>query len=181
MTFFYACIYTNHTTIEAYGNHTNGNCKKVYIVELDLACTSMTDAAEVIGCSLDAVSNTIRGTQRTCKGFHIIDLSKAGEAFPQMVSCLSEVNTSRRKAKASKMDMTPEDVKEFRKWKAEKVAKQKAEEKARKFEAKKVKLMADVERHKVLAEKAFAKADAELKKQVKAEQKLEALMDKEVK
>ena len=184
---------TNNTTIEAYGNHTNGNCKKVYIVELDKACTSMTDAAEVIGCSLDAVSNVIRGKQKTCRGYHIIDLSKAGEAFPQMVTCLSEINMHRVKAKAKtpKVEMTSEEVKEFRKWKADKEAKRKAEEKARKaeereqkrkakHEAEKVKLQAYIQKHTSIREKAKATLDVEDRKIMKAERKLEALMDKEV-
>ena len=136
---------TNTTTIEAYGNHTNGNSKKCYIVELDKVCTSLTDAAEIIGCSLDAVSNVIRGKQKTCYGYHIIDLSKAGEAFTQIVGCMSEVNAPRSKAKARATEMTKEEVKEFRKWKAEKVAKQKAEEKARKKAERKAKAISQAE------------------------------------
>lgn len=136
---------TNTTTIEAYGIHTNGNSKKVYIVEMNKVCTSMTDAAEVIGCSLDAVSNVIRGKQKTCYGYHIIDLSKAGETFPQMVNCLSEINTHRTKAKARTTEMTKEEVKEFRKWKAEKVAKEKVEEKLRKKAEKKAKAISQAE------------------------------------
>ena len=170
---------TNHTTIEAYGTHTNGNCKKVYIVELNQVCTSMTDAAEIIGCSLDAVSNVIRGKQRTCRGYHIIDLSKAGEAFPQIVACLSEMKPSRKANGA--VEMTKEEVKEFRKWKAERKAEEKAQKRKEKHEAKKVKLMADIARHKSLAEKHYAKGDEAIRKQMKAEQKLEALLDKEVK
>ncbi len=168
---------TNHTTIEAYGNHTKRNAKKVYIVEKNMVCTSVTDAAEVIGCSLDAVSNVIRGKQKTCYGYHIIDLSKAGEAFPQMVACLSEVNIPRTKAKN---EITREEIAEFRKWKAERKAEEKARKRKEKHEAKKVKLMADIERHKLLAEKHYAKGEAEVKKQMRAEQKLEALMNKGV-
>ncbi len=177
---------TNATTIEAHGIHTNRNCKKVYIVEKNMVCTSMTDAAEVIGCSLDAVSNTIRGKQKTCRGYHIIDLSKAGEAFPQMVTCLSEINMHRVKAKAKtpKVEMTSEEVKEFRKWKANKEAKRKAEEKAQKRKAKreaeKVKLQSYIQKHTLLRDKARETLDAEDRKIMKAERKLEALMDKEV-
>lgn len=151
---------TNHTTIEAYGTHTNGNSKKVYIVEMNKVCTSMTDAAEIIGCSLDAVSNTIRGKQRTCYGYHIIDLSKAGEAFPQMVSCLSEINAHHTKRKAQATEMTKEEVKEFRKWKAEKVAKQKAEEKARKRAERKAKALNQAEMEVMKYEKKCQSAEA---------------------
>lgn len=173
---------TNNTTIEAIGNHTNGNCKKVYIVEKNMVCTSMTDAAEVIGCSLDAVSNVIRGKQKTCYGYHIIDLSKAGEAFPQMVECLSEVgvlHTETKKTRA-RTEITRKEMAEFRKWKAEKKAEEKAQKRKAKHEEKKAKLIAYIEKHTMCAEKAKATLDSEHNKIMKAERKLEALMDKEV-
>jgi hypothetical protein len=178
---------TNATTIEAHGNHTNGNTKKCYIVEKDMVCTSFTDAAEIIGCSLDAVSNVIRGKQKTCYGYHIIDLSKAGETFPQMVSCLSEVNTTRTKANGMSRKELAElrsKAKAYDKLMAEQEAKRKAEEKARikkeKYEAKKEKLMFEIDKHKSKAEKFYAKYEAHTRMQMKAERKYEALMDKEV-
>ena len=174
---------TNATTIEAHGIHTNRNCKKVYIVEKNMVCTSMTDAAEIIGCSLDAVSNVIRGKQRTCKGYHIIDLSKAGEAFPQMVGCLSEINTLRAGAKKTRKrtEITPEEVAEFRKWQAERKAEERAQQRKAKHDAKKAKLMAEIDKHKSMAAKSYAKYEAQTRMQMRAEQKLKALMDKEVK
>ena len=184
---------TNATTIEAHGNHTNGNTKKCYIVEMDMVCTSFTDAAEVIGCSLDAVSNVIRGKQKTCYGYHIIDLSKAGEAFPQMVNCLSEVNSTRTKAKGKTVNvgMSRKELAELRaKAKAydklmaeeEKARKriEKAQKNKEKHEAKKAKLMFEIDQHKSKAGKFYAKYEAHTRMQMKAEQKLEALLDKEV-
>jgi hypothetical protein len=181
---------TNATTIEAHGNHTNGNTKKCYIVEKKMVCTSFTDAAEVIGCSLDAVSNVIRGKQRTCRGYHIIDLSKAGEAFPQMVNCLSAMDTPKAKAKRT-TEMSRKELAEIRakakaydKLMAEKEAKRKAEEREQKrkekHEAEKVKLQAYISKRTTIRDKAKATMDAEDRKIMKAEQKLEALMDKEV-
>ena len=173
---------TNHTTIEAHGNHTNGNCKKVYIVEKNMVCTSMTDAAEVIGCSLDAVSNVIRGKQKTCYGYHIIDLSKAGETFPQMVSCLSEVgmlHTETKKTRA-RTEITRKEMAEFRKWKAERKAEERVQKRKAKHEAEKVKLQAYISKRTTIRDKAKATMDAEDRKIMRAEMKLEALMDKEV-
>jgi hypothetical protein len=170
---------TNHTTIEAHGNHTNGNCKKVYIVEKNMVCTSMTDAAEIIGCSLDAVSNVIRGKQRTCRGYHIIDLSKAGEAFPQMVSCLSEVGMLRTETR-TRTEISRKEMAEFRKWKAEQKAKEKAQKRKEKREAEKVKLQAYIQKHTMSAEKKYAEWESEQRKIMKAERRYEALMDKEV-
>lgn len=183
---------TNNTTVEAYGNHTNGNTKSCYIVEKKMVCTSFTDAAEVIGCSLDAVSNVIRGKQKTCYGYHIIDLSKAGEAFPQMVNCLSAMDTPHTKTNTKKTtEMSRKELAELRskakaydKLMAEKEAKRKAEEreqkKREKHEAKKAKLMFEIDKHKSKAEKFYAKAEAHTRMQMKAERKYEALMDKEV-
>lgn len=173
---------TNHTTIEAIGNHNNGNCKKVYIVEKNMVCTSMTDAAEVIGCSLDAVSNVIRGKQKTCYGYHIIDLSKAGEAFPQMVNCLSEVGMFHTETKRTRVrkEITREEMAEFRKWKAERKAEERAQKRKAKHEVEKAKLQAYIQKHTLRADKAKETLDAENRKIMKAEQKLEVLMDKEV-
>lgn len=181
---------TNATTIEAHGNHTNGNTKKCYIVEKKMVCTSFTDAAEVIGCSLDAVSNVIRGKQRTCRGYHIIDLSKAGEAFPQMVNCLSAMDTPKAKAKRT-TEMSRKELAEIRakakaydKLMAEEEAKRKAEEREQKrkakHEAQKAKLMADIDKHQSTAKKFYDKYETHTRMQMRAERKLEALMDKEV-
>lgn len=169
---------TNHTTIEAYGTHTKANSKKVYIVELDMVCISMTDAAEVIGCSLDAVSNVIRGKQQTAYGYHIIDLSKAGEEFTKLVTCMPKANMHHKKKSEPKLSR--QELREFRKWKAERKAEERKQKRKAKYEAKKVKLQAKIERHKSLAEKHYAKGEEETRKQMKAEQMLEALMDKEV-
>ena len=69
-------------------------------------------------------------------------------------------------------------------WKAEREAKRKAEEKAQKrkeeHEAEKVKLVAYINKHTSIREKAMATVDAQDRKIMKAERKLEALLDKEV-
>lgn len=56
--------------IKANEGHINGNAKSVYCWELDKAYPRMTDAAIELECSIDAVSNVIRGKQSTCKGMH---------------------------------------------------------------------------------------------------------------
>ena len=91
---------TNNTIIEAHGNHTNGNTKSVYIVEKRKAYTSMTDAAEAIGCSLDAISNVVRGKQKTAKGYHVVLLSKVEESFPIIMEQFEDIDVLRAKAAA---------------------------------------------------------------------------------
>ena len=179
---------TNNTVVEAYGTHTNGNRKGVYIVELKMACMSLTDAAEVIGCSLDSVSNVIRGKQKTCKGYHIIELSKMGEAFPQLMEYSSCISTPRTKGS---VEVSREEMAEFRKWKAEKEARRKAEEKARKDAEKRAKKISDAEAevHKLEAKCKSAEAkcthfqaqlDKNAAKLLEAQQKLLKLKRNEV-
>lgn len=163
---------TNATTVEAVGNHTNGNCKKCYIVELNKVCTSFTDAADIIGCSIDAVSNVIRDKQKTCKGYHIIDLSKVGEAFPMIVGHMSEVETTR------------EELAEFRQWKAEKEAEAKrieAERKAKEENERKIaKLEAKIARYDVLIDRTEQRKQRLTSEMTELAFKLKALKEKEV-
>ena len=179
---------TNNTVIEAYGTHTNGNRKGVYVVEMKKAFVSMTDAAEEIGCSVDGISNVIRGKQKTCKGYHIIELSKMGEAFPQLMEYTSHIPTPKAKAKSEidrkKLAEIRAKARAYDKLMAEKEAKRKAEEREQKrrekHETKKAKLMFEIDKHKSKAEKFYAKYEAHTRMQMRAEQKFEALMDKEV-
>ena len=163
---------TKAATIEAHGTHTNGNCKSIVCLEKRKVYTSMTDTAIDLGCSLDAVSNVIRGKQKTCKGYHLFLLSEVHEYLPMLFAQNSNFDEYRAKAKA------------YDKLMAEEEAKRKAEEKEQKrkvkHEAKKAKLMAEIDKHQSLANKHYAKGEAHTRMQMKAEQKLEALMDKEV-
>jgi plasmid maintenance system antidote protein VapI len=152
---------TNNTVIEAYGTHTKRNSKGVYVVEMKMAFVSMTDAAEAIGCSVDSVSNVIRGKQRTANGYHIIEVSKMGEAFPQLMAYQSNIPTPRAKAN---MEVSREELAEFRKRKAEKEARRKAEEKARKAEERKAKKLHKAEMAVLKYEKKCKAADGNLTK-----------------
>ena len=183
---------TKATTIEAHGNHTNGNSKATVCLETGTVYTSMTDTAIALECTIDAVSNTIRGKQKTCKGYHLCLLSEIDQHLPMM---LEQNNTSHPKAKANvkktKAEVDRKELAEIRakakaydKLMAEEEAKRKAEEKAQKrkakHEAEKTKLQAYIQKRTTIREKAKATMDAEDRKIMKAEQKLEALMDKEV-
>lgn len=158
---------TNATTIEAYGVHTNGNCKKVYCIEKKKAYTSMTDAALDLGCSLDAVSNVIRGKQKTCNGYHLIDLSKAGEAFAMIVEHLPNIDELRAKATA------------YDKIVAEEEAKRREEERQRKekekYEAEVAKAKAKIERRRKICNNLKQQFNSALNRLVKAEQEYEEL------
>ena len=67
--------------------HINGNAKAVYCWELDKAYPRMTDAAIELECSIDAISNVIRGKQSTCKGMHFCLVSD----IPKHINAITEV------------------------------------------------------------------------------------------
>lgn len=152
---------TNNTVIEAYGTHTKRNSKGVYVVEMKKAFVSMTDAAEAIGCSVDSISNVVRSKQRTANGYHIIEVSKMGEAFPQLMAYESSIPKPRAKAT---MEVSRDELAEFRKWKAEKEAKRKAEEKARKAAERKAKKLHEAEMAVLKYERKCKAADGQLTK-----------------
>lgn len=164
---------TKATVIEAHGTHTNGNCKSIVCLEKRKVYTSMTDTAADLGCSLDAVSNVIRGKQKTCKGYHLFLLSEVNEYLPMLFAQNSNFDEYRAKAKAYDKLMAKQE--------AERKAEERVQKRKEKHEAKKAKLMFEIDKHKSKAEKFYAKAEAHTRMQMKAEQKFEALMDKEVK
>lgn len=113
---------TSKSIIEAHGIHTNGNAKAVFCVEKGKAYTSMTDAAMDLNCTIDAVSNVIRGKQKTCKGYHVVLLSKASESLPMMAEQLSEMDVLRAKAAAyDKMMVEQERIRKAEEKKAKKL------------------------------------------------------------
>jgi myosin heavy subunit len=48
-------------TITSYGNHTNGNCKKILAVELQKVFNSLTDAADFFGVDVQRIWNILNG------------------------------------------------------------------------------------------------------------------------
>ena len=89
-------------------------------------------------------------------------------------------NHTKGKTKKAGLGVSRNEMAEFRKWKAERKAEEMAQKRKEKREAEKVKLQAYIQKHTLRAEKAMETWDTENKKIMRAEQKLEALMDKEV-
>ena len=71
---------TNITSVLAYGEHRNGNCKPVFCVEDKMAFTSMVDAAEYYGAYYSTISHAVR-TNGTAKGRHFVLLSDTARAM----------------------------------------------------------------------------------------------------
>lgn len=162
---------TSNTIIEAHGVHTNGNTKSVYIVEKRKAYTSMTDAAAAIGCSIDAISNVIRGKQKTAKGYHVVLLSKVEESFPMIMEQFSDIDVLRAKANAYDKLMAEQE-------KARK-DEEKRNKKLRDAEAEVHKLEAKCKRDEAKCTKYQAQLDKNTNKLMKAQEKLRLLKGNE--
>lgn len=155
---------TNTASVTAYGTHTNGNCKEILDLTTGLIYTSMTDTAMALDCSIDAVSNVIRGTQKTCKGHELCLLTKANEYLPNLTGKivkqaqeLSEL--AELKAKAKAYDKMMEELEKTRK------AKEKHDADVAKADAKVARRLAICERLQaqlLKAEKRLMDAEAEL-------------------
>jgi hypothetical protein len=82
----------NEAGIHANGYHNNGNCDPCIILETGETFTSQLDLAKHLGVNRAAVSNTICGRQQTCKGFHIISMSRMVEGADLILSRLRETS-----------------------------------------------------------------------------------------
>ena len=90
----------NEANVNAAGEHNNGNCDSCIILETGEVFTSQLDLANRLGVSGCAVSNAICGRQRTCKGYHIVSLSRLAEGVDVVLSRLRETSVMEEKARA---------------------------------------------------------------------------------
>lgn len=130
-------------------NHINGNAKAVYCWELDKAYPRMTDAAIDLGCSLDAISNVIRGKQSTCKGMHFCLVRDIPKHINEITTVRNRYITKLRD-KANKADLWDAYVAE--------------QERIRKAEEKRVKELHEAEMMVLKYERKCKAADANLTK-----------------
>jgi hypothetical protein len=82
----------NEANIGAKGEHNNGNCDPCIILETGETFTSQIDLAKHLDVSVSAVSATICGRQQTCKGYHIISMSRLPEGVDLILSRLREAS-----------------------------------------------------------------------------------------
>lgn len=107
----------NEANIHANGEHNNGNCDSCIILETGEVFTSQVDLANRLNVTSCAISNVICGRARTCKGYHIVSVSRLAEGVDVVLSRLRETSTME------------EDAKRWRAYQAEQEAIRKAEEK----------------------------------------------------
>ena len=107
----------NYANISAKGEMNSRHCKPIICLETGDVYTSVTDAAEAIGCSSNNLSSHLTGKRRHIKGKHFCYLSRATESLDAIVTRLRETSSME------------EDAKKWRAYQAEQDAIRKAEEK----------------------------------------------------
>ena len=80
----------HEANIKAEGKLNSGNCDAVIILENGMTFTSQTDLAEYLGVTPAAVSATICGRQRTCKGYHLVSVARLADGMDVLLTRLRE-------------------------------------------------------------------------------------------
>lgn len=151
--------------LTAEGKLSGGNCDLVILVEKGKRFSSQKDLAEYLGVHPSAVSNTINGNQRTCKGYHIIDARRGMENMDVILERLSEASAD------------AEAARKWRAYEAEQEAKRIAKEK---HDAAIAKAKEKVERAQGIYDTLTAKCKEAADTLMRVQMELEALEDKEV-
>lgn len=156
----------NEAGIHANGHHNNGNCDPCIILETGETFTSQLDLAKHLGVNRAAVSNTICGRQQTCKGYHIISMSRMVEGADLILSRLRE--TSELEEAGKKWLAYEAEQERIRK---EEEARIEAERKAKEeYEANVQKVIARILRRREIANRKAAEFDEASARVVEAEQ-----------
>jgi hypothetical protein len=79
------------SNVTVVGHRTSKNCKAVYNITTGEIYASCLDAADAIGSTLGAVSQTLNGKTNTCKGMRLCFVSKMMEHLEE----ITEVNRIR--------------------------------------------------------------------------------------
>ena len=80
----------NESNIKAEGKRSCHRCKPIICIETGEVFSSMTDAAEKLGCTESAVSAHLCGKSRSVKGKHYCYLSRVNESLDAIVTRLRE-------------------------------------------------------------------------------------------
>jgi len=118
----------NEANIKAEGKLNSRHCKPVICLETGEVFSSVTDAAEAIGCAPNNLSIHLTGKLRTIKGKHFCYLSRVNESLDAIVTRLRE--TAAVEADAKKWQAYQAEQEAIRKAEEERIeAERKAEEK----------------------------------------------------
>jgi hypothetical protein len=161
----------NEASIIAHGEHSNGNCDPCIILETGETFTSQIDLANRLEVSVSAVSATICGRQQTCKGYHIISMSRMAEGADLILSRLRE--TSALEEAGKKWLAYEAEQERIRK---EEETRIEAERKAKEeFEAKEQKLADKIQRRRKVSDRMKQGWNDAITRQMEAEREYEEL------
>lgn len=163
----------NEANIKAEGKYNSGHCKPVICIETGEVFTSVTDAAEKVGCVANNMSSHLTGRIRSIKGKHFCYLSRVNESLDAIVTRLRETSS------------VEEDAKRWRAYQAEQdairaAAEKRAEEerKAREELLEQVsKAEAKVARRTEIRDRKIEEARFASERLMEAERELEVLQD----
>lgn len=155
----------HEANIQAEGKLSGRSCKPVICLETGEVFSSMTDAAESIGASIQHMSNHLTGRYRSIHGKHYCYVSRVTESLDTILTRLRETAA------------IEEDAKKWKAYEAEQEAKRIAEQKRQDAIAKAKERVARAQGiHDTLA----AKYREALNILAQAQRELEALENKEV-
>ena len=155
----------HEANIQAEGKLSGRSCKPVICLETGEVFSSMTDAAESIGASIQHMSNHLTGRHRSIHGKHYCYVSRVTESLDTILTRLRETAA------------IEEDAKKWKAYEAEQEAKRIAEQKRQDAIAKAKERVARAQGiHDTLA----AKYREALNILAQAQRELEALENKEV-
>ena len=86
-------IMTSKTTTDATGEHFNGNCLPVTILEDGKTFTSIIDAANYLGVTAGALWQHLHGRTRSCCGKHAFFVRDRDEHYNNMTQYINEQST----------------------------------------------------------------------------------------
>ena len=144
----------NEANIGAKGEHNNGNCDPCIILETGETFTSQKDLAKHLGVSPNAVSGVICGRLQTCKGYHIVSMSRMAEGADLILSRLREASALEEAGK---------------KWLAYEAEQERIRKEEEEFEKKKQKLVGKIQRRKAVCDRIATSFDNATKRLLEAE------------
>lgn len=160
-----------NVNVKAEGELSSGNCDPVIIIENGMVFTSQTDCAKFLGVSSNAVSAVICGRSRTCKGYHLISVSRLPEEADMLLSRLREASSAEEDAKKWR-----EHQAEQERLRKEEEARLEAERKAQEeYEEKKRKIVDKIHRRKAFCNRIATSFDNATKRLLEAENEYYAL------
>ena len=165
----------NEANVKAKGKLNGGNCDATIILENGMVFTSQTDLAEYLGVSPAAVSSTICGRQRTCKGYHLVSVARMAEGMDVLLTRLRETAAVEEDAKRWKAYQAEQEA--IRQAEAKRLEEERKAEEKRQAEIASAK--AKVARLNEAAQKYETLWNQTMKDLIAAEQHLESLVGNE--